>query len=1010
VNDGLSVVARLGAPRRILLIGLLGLLIPVLAISGGLRSLHLGAAAQPATQTGPLPPGIAGLLKLPPSARPAVSAAIGAQDPYYRARLQGGAAVFQNGEQQLSARFTPAAASVSSHSLTLDLRATAIGHGSALAAIPPASPAIAGNRVTYSHPSLSEWFLNGPLGIEQGFTLARRPASGGRAEPLTIELALPAGVHARVHPGGSAVVLSMPGHRSVTYGSLLATDARGRRLPGRLVVSGERLLLQIEDAGASYPLTIDPLVQEGGILEGGPEEIEVHDGKESVRGGLGYSVALSADGHTALVGAPNFNSFSGAVWVFVESHGQWVRQGKLDVPSSGGGTECKESAGGEEATSEECAFGRAVAISADGNTAVIGGPRTNTFAGAAWVFTRTNGEWTLAQELTGGPEENVQARFGRDVAISPDASTIAVGATADAGTRGAIYVFDREEAPGSPPAWSHQGPRLLASGTVGESHLGVSLALSEDGSTLIGGAPGDDGYVGAAWIFARSGSGPAATWSQVGGKLTGGEESGAGHFGFSVALSAEGTTALVGARADDGGAGAAWAFTDQSGSWAQQGPKLTGGGEEVGEGHFGYSVALSASGESALIGAPRDDLGVGAAWVFALSGATGNWEQQGEKLTAELEPDGSGATPIGKGGFGTSVALAGSGITAMVGSPFVDNLAGGAWAFSQPAFIPDVRSVTPDAGPLGGGTPVRITGERFSGASSVSFGEVPARFSANPDGSLTATAPAHTPGSVCVVVTTPEGASEGAHCPKFTYLPKPRIETITPKEGPTGGTAAIVITGHSFTDTSSVTFGESPALSYTVNSPQQITAVAPAGEEGEVPVTVTTPGGTATGGLAQWYLYQPPMSATLGYTSRQCTVALVSHRATVDRKARARLRLAGPGSSPCSGRLRLRARVSVKVREGHSSRVRSALMSIGTTTFTLAPHATSTVVVSLNSEGRALLRADGGSLQSSLLIAGARDGNAATRTATVRLSMLKVTVSRASREARRSSAARTGRR
>ena len=136
---------------------------------------------------------------------------------------------------------------------------------------------------------------------------------------------------------------------------------------------------------------------------------------------------------------------------------------------------------------------------------------------------------------------------------------------------------------------------------------------------------------------------------QRGQPRTGSGEGGEGYFGASVALSADGSTALIGAPADDGGVGAAWVFTRSGSTWSQQGEKLTGRGELVlhpppgqpplgsepccivqSDG-FGAGVALSADGNTALIGAPVDDGGVGAAWVFTRSGST--WSQQGEKLT-----------------------------------------------------------------------------------------------------------------------------------------------------------------------------------------------------------------------------------------------------------------------------------------------------------------------------------------------------------------------------------------
>ena len=116
----------------------------------------------------------------------------------------------------------------------------------------------------------------------------------------------------------------------------------------------------------------------------------------------------------------------------------------------------------------------------------------------------------------------------------------------------------------------------------------------------------------------------ATTWTQQGGKLTGSGEIGEGEFGNSVALSAEGKDALLGGPGDRGEhVGAAWVFTRTGTTWTQQGEKLTAkSGEEIGEGEvggkgqFAYSVALSPDGNTALIGAPNDNDGVGAAWIF----------------------------------------------------------------------------------------------------------------------------------------------------------------------------------------------------------------------------------------------------------------------------------------------------------------------------------------------------------------------------------------------------------
>ena len=107
---------------------------------------------------------------------------------------------------------------------------------------------------------------------------------------------------------------------------------------------------------------------------------------------------------------------------------------------------------------------------------------------------------------------------------------------------------------------------------LGVPAFGVSVALSGDGDTALVGGPGDNGRVGAAWVFTRSGS----SWTQQGPKLLASDEVGEGHFGGKVALSADGTTALIGGRGDGGLSGAAWVFTRSGSTLEPAGPQAPG--------------------------------------------------------------------------------------------------------------------------------------------------------------------------------------------------------------------------------------------------------------------------------------------------------------------------------------------------------------------------------------------------------------------------------------------------
>jgi hypothetical protein len=337
--------------------------------------------------------------------------------------------------------------------------------------------------------------------------------------------------------------------------------------------------------------------------------------------------------------------------------------------------------------------GVSVALSADGNTAIVGGEGDNGAAGAAWVFIRSGGVWTQQRsKLVGsgalpGTGAVTGAWQGHSVAISADGNTAIVGGWGDNKSAGAAWVFTR-----SGGVWTQQGSKLVGSGAVGSAAAqGFSVALSADGNTAIVGGENDNNLAGAAWVFIRSGG----LWTQQGSKLVGGGAVGSasqGSFqGSSVALSADGNTAIVGGWGDNNSAGAAWVFTRSGGVWTQQGSKVVGTGA-VGSAFQGFSVALSADGNTAIVGGYVDNDIIGAAWVFTRSG--GVWTQLGPKLV------GSGAD--GKSGQGTSVALSGDGNTAAVGGvtdhvsgtflgPDVSGLrftlnwyAGAVWVFVQP--------------------------------------------------------------------------------------------------------------------------------------------------------------------------------------------------------------------------------------------------------------------------------------------------------------------------------------
>ncbi|WP_278536250.1 IPTL-CTERM sorting domain-containing protein [Delftia acidovorans] len=175
---------------------------------------------------------------------------------------------------------------------------------------------------------------------------------------------------------------------------------------------------------------------------------------------------------------------------------------------------------------------------------------------------------------------------------------------------------------------------------------------------------------------------------------------------------------------------------------------------------------------------------------------------------------------------------------------------------------PTVTSVSPTAGPTAGGTSVVITGTNLSGATAVTFGATAATgFTVNSATQITATAPAGSPGTVDVRVTTTGGTSATGAADQFTYVSAPTVTSVSPTAGPTAGGTSVVITGTNLSGATAVTFGATAATGFTVNSATQITATAPAGT-GTVDVRITTAGGTSATSAADQFTYVPAPTVT----------------------------------------------------------------------------------------------------------------------------------------------------
>ncbi|MEW2467080.1 IPT/TIG domain-containing protein [Streptomyces sp. NPDC046994] len=160
------------------------------------------------------------------------------------------------------------------------------------------------------------------------------------------------------------------------------------------------------------------------------------------------------------------------------------------------------------------------------------------------------------------------------------------------------------------------------------------------------------------------------------------------------------------------------------------------------------------------------------------------------------------------------------------------------------AAVPSLVSVTPTSGTTAGGTVVTIRGTSLSGATAVDFDGIAATsFTVASSTAMTAVTPAHAAGTAAITVTTPGGTGNPL---TYDYYDTPTLSTLTPDLGPIYAGNTVTLTGTSLTTTTDVRFGGA-AASFTVLSPTEVTAVAPAGPAGPVSVTVVTTAGVSNG-------------------------------------------------------------------------------------------------------------------------------------------------------------------
>jgi len=322
---------------------------------------------------------------------------------------------------------------------------------------------------------------------------------------------------------------------------------------------------------------------------------------------FGYSVSLSNDGTIMAVGAiynDGTGTDSGHVRVYEYSSGSWSQLG-LDIDG--------EAAGDYS--------GISVSLSNDGTILAVGaiyndGNGSN--SGHTRVYEYSSGSWSQMVEIDG---EAAGDAFGLSVSLSGDGTILAIGAIFNDGVgsnSGHVRVYQF-----SSGSWSQM---FEIDGEAAGDSFGSSVSLSNDGTTLAVGAIFNDG-VGTDSGHVRVYEYSSGSWSQMGSDIDG--EAAGDAFGISVSLSNDGTTLAIGAISNDGGgsdSGHVRVYQFSSGSWSQM---VEIDGEAAGD-SFGRSVSLSNDGTILAVGAHLANNSTGVVRIYQFS--SGSWTKIGSDI------------------------------------------------------------------------------------------------------------------------------------------------------------------------------------------------------------------------------------------------------------------------------------------------------------------------------------------------------------------------------------------
>jgi len=572
---------------------------------------------------------------------------------------------------------------------------------------------------------------------------------------------------------------------------------------------------------------------------------DVGIGQTAARGGFGTQVAVAADDSTALVTADGGSAFTqdggasvspgnrGSVEVLTSTGAGWVPSAMI-VPPAAGTT--------DDSTGD---FGEALAISADGTTALIAGTISDQTAGtvtdAVFVMHESGGVWTEEAELdppagdVGSPNDSAGGPwFGSGgLALSADGTVAMVDQTG----YGAVVFADVGD------TWSQQAVLQggLSAAQTGPDDVGASAAMSTDGQTIV--------------IGAENVAGPTPT----------------------------------GCARPDVGDGAVYFYSDTGGTWTLQSTFQHDNCSQTGDScalseQIGFSVALSGDGNSAFVASncavptnsqavsfqPGSDVLFGtSSGVYVLTTAN-HWATEPTPVATLSAPEAQQQDYVGR-----QFGLTGGSTGAVAGLSANGNGTEVLVADSEDS-VPSCNGCTAAAPDLNTAWVFEDVGGTWTTRSALrassTIGWYGTDLSLSADGSVAAASDINvadntsTPGSVYLFGVgigpghAPPGPPMGGLPELFPGPAAPTVTSVSPGSGAAAGGNTVTVTGTGFSGADGVLFGGTPVTGYTIDSDTQMTVTVPPGS-GTVDVHVGRGGNVSATAAADQYVYSTGASA-----------------------------------------------------------------------------------------------------------------------------------------------------